>query len=74
MATMTTITVPLLPTAWGQEWEGVAVVVSAMALDMDHHPLSTVLMLTHLFLWCMALNPQRSMLIKSSTSSASTAT
>lgn len=73
MATMTTVMVPLL-TAWGREWGAVGVVASAMALDTDHHLLSTVLMLTRLFLWYMALSRLRSTLTKSSTFSASTAT
>lgn len=74
MATMTTVMVPLLPTALGQEWVDVVVLASAMALDMDHHLLSTALMLTHQFLWYMALSQPRSTLTKSSTSSASMAT
>lgn len=72
MATMMIATVPLLLIAWGQVWVGVVAVASAMALDMDHHLLSTVLTLTPQFLWYMALSPQRSMLTRSSTSSAST--
>lgn len=54
MATMRTAMVPLLPTASDQVWVGVAVVVSAMAQVMDHHPLSMVLTLTPQFLWFMA--------------------
>lgn len=68
MATMMRVMAPLLPTAWGQECVGV--VASAMALDMDHHLLSMALMLTHQFLWYMALSHLKSMLTKSSTSSA----
>lgn len=73
MATMTRVTVPLLPTAWGQEWVDVVVVASAMDLGTDHHLLSTVLMLTRQFLWYMALSRLKSTLTKSSTSSACTA-
>lgn len=49
MATVKTTTGPLLPTAWGQVWVGVAGVASATALDMDPLPLSTGLTLTHQF-------------------------
>lgn len=73
MATMTTATVPLLPTVWGQGWVGVVGVASAMVLDTDRHPLSTDHTLTPQFLWCMALSPPRLMLTRSSTSSASMA-
>lgn len=73
IATMTTATALLLPTAWGQVWGGVVEVPSAMALDTGHHPLNMVLTLTPRFLWYMALSPRRSMLTKSSTFSASTA-
>ena len=73
MVTMTTAMVPLLPTAWGQGWVDVVGVANAMAPDMDHHPLSMVPMLIPQFLWYMALSPPRSMLTRSSTSSASMA-
>lgn len=71
MLTVKRATVLLLTTAWGPEWVGVVAVASAMALDMDHHLLSMVLMPTLQFLWCMDLNHQRSMLTGSLTSFAS---
>lgn len=73
-ATMRTATAPLHHTAWGQEWVGVVGVASATALDTDHHPLSTVLMLTHRSSWYTASSHPRSTLTRSSTSSACTAT
>lgn len=49
MATMMTATAPLLPIAWDQVWVVVAGVANVMVLGMDHHHLSTVLMLTPQF-------------------------
>lgn len=74
MAIMTMATAPLLLTAWGLGWVDAAVETNAMALVMDHHPLSMALTLTLQFLWYMALSPLRSMLTRSSTSSVSMAT
>lgn len=73
MATMMTATAPHLLTVWGQELEVVAVGTSATVLGMDHHPLSMVPMLTHQFLWCMALNPLKSTRTRSLTYSVSMA-
>lgn len=70
MGIMMRIMVPLLHTAWGLVWVGVVAGANAMALDMDHHLLSMVHMLTHQSLWFMALSHLKSTLTKSLISSA----